>query len=187
MAPTGRGNRRWDRCQLEMPQDARDHRLLGDDSNDPERATAAKGTGGHIETKDAAQQPGPRPVRGARVRLRPVQPLLAWGGTDRPPQVAVWREAAPIAHQMDARQGHEGGQLLQEFQRREPNPRGAIGPRMDEGVDEIAVGIFLEALQGHGTAGGITDQAFQLIAPVRGGLSVGVQGKPMHAGTAGTR
>jgi hypothetical protein len=25
LAPTGRGNRRWDGRQLEMPQDARDH------------------------------------------------------------------------------------------------------------------------------------------------------------------
>jgi hypothetical protein len=49
---------------------------------------------------------------------------------------------------------------------------------MGEGVEEIAVGLFLEALQGHGTAGGITEQAFQLITPVRGDLGVGVQGNP---------
>jgi hypothetical protein len=30
-----------------MTQDARDHRLLGDGGNDPERATAAQGTRGH--------------------------------------------------------------------------------------------------------------------------------------------
>jgi hypothetical protein len=34
LAHTGRGNRRWDGGELEMPQDARDHRLLGDDGND---------------------------------------------------------------------------------------------------------------------------------------------------------
>jgi hypothetical protein len=33
---------------------------------------------------------------------------------------------------------------------------------MGEGRDEIAVGIFLEALQRHGTAGRITEQTFQL-------------------------
>jgi hypothetical protein len=49
------------------------------------------------------------------------------------------------------------------------------------------VGIFLEALQGHGTVGGITEQAFPLIAPVRRDLGIGVQGEPMHAGTVGTR
>src|SRR5215468_12142783 len=101
LAHTGRGNRRWDGRQLEMPQDTRDHRLLGDDGNNTECAPSAKRTGAHLQTKDAAQQPGPRPVGGARVRLLSVQPLLAWGGTDRPPQVAVRREAAPIAHQMD--------------------------------------------------------------------------------------
>src|SRR5262249_32206445 len=38
----------------------------------------------------------------------------------------------------------------------------------------------------HRASGGITEQAFQLIAPVRRDLGVGVQGKPMQAGTAGT-
>src|SRR6266699_4955183 len=115
LAPTGRGNRRWDGGELEMPQDARDHRLLGDDGHDAERAPAAEGDGGHLQPKDAAQQPGPRPVRGARVRLLPVQPLLARGGTDRPTQVAVRREAAPIAHQMDVWQGDQRRELLQEL------------------------------------------------------------------------
>ena len=82
-----------------------------------------------------------------------------------------------IAHQMDARQGHERRQLLQEFQRREPNPGGAIGPRCGEGVDEIAVGVFRQALQGHGAARGIPDQAFQLVPPMRWDLGVGVQRK----------
>ncbi len=90
-----------------MPQDARDHRLLGDDSNDPECTTSAQGTRGHIQAKDAAQQPGPRPVGGARWRFLPVQPLLAQCRTDHPTQGAVRREAAPIAHEMDARQRHE--------------------------------------------------------------------------------
>src|SRR5262249_39748073 len=117
LVPTGRGYGWWHRRQLEMPQDTRDHRLLGDDGNDPECTPAAQRTGAHLQTKDAAQQPGPRPVRGGRVRLLPVQSLLARSGTDRPPHVAVRREATPIAHQMGARQGHEGGQLLQEFQR----------------------------------------------------------------------
>src|SRR5215472_18843950 len=83
LVPTGRGNRRGEGGELEMPQDTGDHRLLGDDGNDPERATTAKRTGAHIETTDAAQQPGPRPVRGSCRRLLPVEPLLARGGTDR--------------------------------------------------------------------------------------------------------
>src|SRR5262249_28306556 len=180
-------HRRWDGRELEMPQDTRDHRLLGDDGHEVQGAPAAQGTGAHLQPKDAAQQPGPRPVGGAHVRLLPVQPLLAWGGTDRPPQVAVRREAAPIAHQMDVRQGHAGGQLLQEFYRREPNPPRAIGPRMGEGGDEIAIGLCLEALQGHGTTGGIADQALQLIAPVRRNLGVGVEGNPLDTGAARPR
>ena len=51
---TGGGNGRGNGRQLEMPQDARDHRLLGDDGNDVQGAPAAKGTDGHIETKDTA-------------------------------------------------------------------------------------------------------------------------------------
>ena len=35
LASTGRGNGRWDRRELEMPQDPRDHGLLGDDSHEP--------------------------------------------------------------------------------------------------------------------------------------------------------
>ena len=67
----------------------------------------------------------------------------------------MWRQTPPIADEVAVGQGHQRGQLLQEFQRREPNPRGAIGPWVGEGVDEIAVGIFLEALQGYRTSGGI--------------------------------
>src|SRR5215831_15462031 len=107
LATTGRGNGRGHGGQLEMPQDACDHRLLGDDRNDAECAPSAKRTGAHIETKDAAQQSGPRPVRGGRWRLLPVQPLLARGGDDAFAQVAVRRQAAAIAHQMDVGQGDQ--------------------------------------------------------------------------------
>ena len=77
LATTGRCNRRWDGRQLEMTQDARDHRLLGDGGNDPERATAAQGTRGHIQMKHAPQEPGPVPIRGTRLRLLAAHPLLA--------------------------------------------------------------------------------------------------------------
>src|SRR5262249_39940919 len=129
---------------------------------------------------------GPRPVRGARGRLLSVQPLLARGGTDRPTQAAVRCEAAPIAHQMDARQGHEGGQLLQEFHRREPNAHGPVRPRMGRGADQTTVGRCLEAFQGYGTAGRIPYQALQLVTPVGWDVGVGVQRKPLGAGTVGT-
>ena len=59
LAQTGRCNRRWDGGQLEMTQDARDHRLLGDCGHDPERAAPAKVTCGHIQSKHAPQEPAP--------------------------------------------------------------------------------------------------------------------------------
>src|SRR5215510_127093 len=57
---------------------------------------------------------------------------------------------------------------------------------MGEGVDELTVGVLLEALQRHGPAGGIADELFQLIPPVRGDLGVGVQRKALDAGTVWT-
>jgi hypothetical protein len=58
--------------------------------------------------------------------------------------------------------------------------------RLGERVDEIAVGVLRQALQGHRAAGSIADQAFQLVAPMGGDLGVGVERKALHAGTAGT-
>src|SRR5262249_17219148 len=97
----------------------------------------AKRTGAHLQPKDAAQQSGPRPVWGGRWRLLPVYPLLARGGDGAFAPVAVRCQTAAIAHQMDVGQGDQRRQLLQEFQRREPNPRGAIGPGMGERVDAM--------------------------------------------------
>src|SRR5215472_11385618 len=84
------------------------------------------------------------------------------------------------------REGDERGQLLQELQRRECDACGPVRPRMREGIDEIAVSVFLEALQGHGPAGRIADEAFQLIAAMGWNLRVGMQGKALDAGTART-
>ena len=55
-----------------------------------------------------------------------------------------------------------------------------------KGIDEIAVGVLCQAFQRHGTAGSITDQAFQLVSPMRGDGGGGMQRKPVDAGTAGT-
>src|SRR5262249_50321087 len=57
---------------------------------------------------------------------------------------------------------------------------------MREGIDEIAIGLCLEALQGDGTAGRIPYQALQLVTPVGWDMGVGVQRKPLDAGTVGT-
>ena len=57
---------------------------------------------------------------------------------------------------------------------------------MGKGVDKIAIGVLGQALQGHGTASGIPDQALQLVAPMGGDLGVGVERKALYASTAGT-
>ena len=186
LADTRWRNGGWVHGELQMPEDLLDHLTVRDGRDDPQRPPLTPGAARHIDRKHVLQQSCPAPARRYRTVLLFLYALLARRGDNRPTQVAVRCQTAAIAHQVDARQGHQGRQLLQEFHRRESNPRGAIGPRMGEGVDEIAVGIFLETLQGHRAAGGITDQACQLIAPVRRDLSVGVQGKPVDAGTAGT-
>ena len=96
-------------------------------------------------------------------------------------------QTASIAHQVDPRQGYEGGQLLQELQRREPNARSAIGPRMSEGVEEIAVGVLRQPLQRRGPTSGIADEALQLIAAMGRDLGGGVQRKPVDTYAARTR
>jgi hypothetical protein len=140
------------------------------------------GAARHIERKHVLQQSCPAPAGRYRTVLLFLYALLARCGDNRPTQVAVRCQTATIAHQVDARQGHQGHQLLQEFHRRESNPRGAIGPRMGEGIDEIAVGIFLETLQGHRAAGSITDQACQLIAPGPGCWRAGETRGRWHSG-----
>ena len=58
---------------------------------------------------------------------------------------------------------------------------------MGKGIDKITVGVFLETFQRHGPAGGIADELFQLIAPVRRNRRIGVEGKPVDTGTLKTR
>ncbi len=87
---------------------------------------------------------------------------------------------------MHTRQGHERRQFLQELYGRELDTGGAIGPGVAEGVEEVAVGITLQALQGHRAAGGIAEQPLQLIAAMGGDQRVGMQRKAMHTGTAST-
>jgi hypothetical protein len=96
----------------------------------------------------------------------------------------VRRQAAPIAHQADPRQGHQGCQLLQEFQRRQCDTRRPIRPRVGESVDEIASGVLLQALQCHRASGRRADQSFQLVEAMRGNLGVRGEGKPVDTGTA---
>src|SRR5919204_2380800 len=169
-----------------MAEDLTDHLALRDDGDEPQCPTLTPREVCHIQRKDPMQQPCPAPRRRRGARLWLVEALLPWCREDRPTQMAVGRQAAPIAHEMHVRQGHEGRQLLQEFQWREANPRGAIGPWMGERVDEIAVGVLDQAFERDRTAGGIADELFQPVPPVRWDRGVRVQGKAVHAGTART-
>ena len=68
----------------------------------------------------------------------------------RPPAAAARSKARPgqavrIAHQMDARQGDERCQLLQELQRRECDTGDAVRPRLGACVYEVPIGIFRSA------------------------------------------
>ena len=96
-----------------MTQDARDDRLLGHGSNNAERAASAKGTGGHIQGKHASQERGPAPGKGFRLRRLPVHALLARRRDNRLSKLAVWRQTPSIVDGVDARQGDDRRQLLQ--------------------------------------------------------------------------
>src|SRR5207302_11432609 len=63
----------------------------------------------------------------------------------------------------------------------------AFTAHVGEGVEEIAGGVLFQTLQRHGTAGGVADEAFQLIPPMRRNRRVGMQRKAVHAGTARSR
>src|SRR5215475_8648408 len=168
-----------------MLEDLPDDLPVHNGRENPQHPLLTSGAARHIEHQHALEQSRPGPARGSGVRRLLVYGLLSWRGDDRSTQVAVGRQTAAIAHQVDARQGHERCQLLQKFHRRESNPCGPVRPRVRKGVDEIAIGVLLQTLQRHGTSRGIADQALQLIAPMGGDLGVGVQGEPVDAGTAG--
>ena len=170
---------------FQMLEDLPDDLPVRDGRDNPQRPPLTPGAERHIERKHALEQSRSGPARGPGVRRLLVYALLSWRGDDRSTQVAVGRQTAAIAHQVDARQGHEGSQLLQKFHRRESNPCGPVRPRVRKGVDEIAIGVLLQTLQRHGTSRGRADQALQLIAPMGGDLGVGVQGEPVDAGTEG--
>src|SRR5262249_60733510 len=102
------------------------HLPLRDDGNDAQGPALTPRTRDHLQAKDPLQQPRPAPARRRGARSRLVEALLAWCREDRPTQMAVWRQAPAIAHEMDVWQGPQRRQLLQEFHRGEPNPRRPI-------------------------------------------------------------
>jgi hypothetical protein len=100
-----------------MAEALTDHLTLRDDGDEPQCPLLAQRTGAHLQMQPASQQPGPRPLRGARLRGRASHPLLARGGDDAPAERAVRRQTPPIAYQMDGWQGDQRCELLSEFHR----------------------------------------------------------------------
>jgi hypothetical protein len=60
----------------------------------------------------------------------------------------VRRQTAGIAHEVDARQVHNRGQLFQEFQRRQFTAGRTGRLWFCEHVHEISIGIFLKTFSG---------------------------------------
>jgi hypothetical protein len=145
LAGTDRRDGGWVCRKFQMAEDLADDLALRDDGDEPQRSALAKRAGGHIHVKYPLEQPRPAPTPRPGVRLLG-QPLLAWRGDDAPAQMAVRRQTAPIAHQMDVGQGDQRRELLQKFQRREANPRRPVRPWVGEDIDEIAVGVLRQPL-----------------------------------------
>src|SRR5262245_14157161 len=185
LAGTGRRERRWICREFQMAEDLANDLTLRDDGNESQHSALTKRARAHLQGKHALQESRPCPIRVAPRRLLPVSPLLARCGDDAFAEMAVRRQAPPIAHQMDMGQGDQRRQLLQEFQRCEANARGAVRPWMGEGGDALTVGVLCQPLQGHGTAGGIADELFQRVPPVRWNRRVGVEGTAVDTGTPG--
>lgn len=120
-------------------------------------------------------------------RLRLVHPLLARWRNDGVPQRAMRRQTPRLADERAARQGDERGPLLSQFQRRQCHAGRAVRPRVGARVHAVPMGLFRKALQRHGAACRVPQQAFHLVAAMRWSLRVGVQRKPMDTGTARTR
>jgi len=110
-----RSNRGWVDCALQMLEHLPDHLALGHGGDAPQHPTLTPQAVCHSPCKDALQQPCPAPARRPRVRRLRVHPWLARRGDDRPAQGAVQGQTSTIASQMDPRQGHERGQLVEQF------------------------------------------------------------------------
>jgi hypothetical protein len=100
-----------------MAEDLANDLTLRDDGNESQHSTLTQRARAHLQGKHALQESRPCPIRGAPGRLLPVYPLLARGGDDAFAEMAVRRQAPPIAYEMDVGQGDQRRELLQEFHR----------------------------------------------------------------------
>src|SRR5262249_31894832 len=93
---------------FQMAEDLADHLALREAGVEPQHPLVTPGAACHLQAKDPLQQPRPTPARRLGVRLLAVHPLLPECREDRPTQLAVRRQTAAIAHQMDVWQGDQG-------------------------------------------------------------------------------
>src|SRR5262249_10357312 len=114
LAGTGRGNGRGICRALQMAEDLANDLTLRDDGDEPQGPTRTKRAVRQVQAKDSLEQPRPAPAWRRGAHLWRVEALLPWGREDRPTQVAVRRQTAAIAHQMDVGQGDQCRELLQE-------------------------------------------------------------------------
>ena len=63
---------------------------------------------------------------------------------------------------------------------------GAVRPRPVEAIHAIPVGLLFTPLKRQGASSCVPHQALQLVPTMRRNLRVGMQGKAVHAGTAGS-
>jgi hypothetical protein len=111
----GRNRRRVHR-QLQVPQHFLDDVDLGNRRNDPQPALRTHRAACHVHGEDALEQPCPRPVRRRAPVVGRFQPLLAWGGDDGRPQVAMRCQATAVPPLMQTGQGDQCRELLQQLQ-----------------------------------------------------------------------
>ncbi|MDH3603298.1 MAG: hypothetical protein OEU26_27095 [Candidatus Tectomicrobia bacterium] len=86
-----------------------------------------------------------------------VHTLLARGGNDHVAKLAVGRQTAAVANQVGTRQGHDGGQLLQQLQRREFDAGRAVGPWSDKPVHQVPIVGLRQPLKRYGPPSGIAN------------------------------
>jgi hypothetical protein len=67
-----------------------------------------------------------------------------------------------------------------QLQRRELDAPGAIRPNPSEAIEEIAILVLRQTLQGYCPSGGIADEVLQLITTMGRNLRVGVKGKAVY-------
>src|SRR5262245_24117074 len=105
LASTGRRDGRGVYSTFQMAEDLADHFALRNDGDEPQSPALTPRAVHHIQRKHPLEQPCPAPARRRGARLWLVEALLTWRRDNRLTQVAVRRQAPPIAHQMDVGQG----------------------------------------------------------------------------------